>query len=60
MNNSKGCIPYVCTGSGHKRVCEEHDIILKGVNWVHIDKIGANGPEISQLGTQYKNEVILY
>ena len=26
MNNFKSCIPCVCTGSGHKRVCEEHDI----------------------------------
>ena len=26
MNNSKSCIPYVCTGSGHKWVCERHDI----------------------------------
>ena len=26
MNNFKSCIPCVCTGSGRKRVCEEHDI----------------------------------
>ena len=26
MNNFKSCVPCVCTGSGHKRVCEEHDI----------------------------------
>ena len=27
-------------------------IVLKGVNWVHNDKIGSNGLERSQLGTQ--------
>ena len=27
---------------------------LKGVNWVHIDKIRPNGLETSQLGTKYK------
>ena len=26
MNNFKSCVPGVCTGSGHKRVCKEHDI----------------------------------
>ena len=26
MNNFKSCVPCVCTGSGRKRVCEEHDI----------------------------------
>ena len=25
MNNFKSCVPCVCTGSGRKRVCEEHD-----------------------------------
>ena len=25
MNNFKSCVPCVCTGSGHKRVCEKHD-----------------------------------
>ena len=25
MNNSKSCVPYVCTGSGYKQVCERHD-----------------------------------
>ena len=28
------------------------DMVLKGVNWVHNDKIGSNGLERSQLGTQ--------
>ena len=28
MNNSKGCMPYVCTGSGCKWVCERHDIMF--------------------------------
>ena len=27
-------------------------MVLKGVNWVHSDKIGSNGLERSQLGTQ--------
>ena len=27
-------------------------MVLKGVNWVHIDKTGSNGLERSQLGTQ--------
>ena len=27
-------------------------MVLKGVNWVHNDKIGSNGLERSQLGTQ--------
>ena len=26
--------------------------------WVHNDKVGSNGLEMSQLGTQYKNQVI--
>ena len=26
MNNFKNCIPCVCTGSGHKQVCERHDV----------------------------------
>ena len=25
MNTFKSCIPCVCTGSGRKRVCEEHN-----------------------------------
>ena len=29
-------------------------MVLKGVNWVHIDKIRSNSLERSQLGTQYK------
>ena len=33
-------------------------IVLKGVNRVHNDKIGSNGRERSQLGTQCKNQVI--
>ena len=33
-------------------------MVLKGVNWVHIDKIRSNGLERSQLGTQCKNQVI--
>ena len=28
-------------------------MVLKGVNWVHNDKIGSNGLERSQLGTQW-------
>ena len=34
-------------------------MVLKGVNWVHNDKIGSNGLERSQLhnGTQCKNQV---
>ena len=27
------------------------EMVLKGVNWVHNDKIGSNGLERSQLGT---------
>ena len=26
MNNFKSCVPCVCTGSGHKRVCKEQNI----------------------------------
>ena len=26
MNNFKSCVPCVCTGSGRKRVCKEHNI----------------------------------
>ena len=25
MNNFKSCVPCVCTGSGRKQVCEEHN-----------------------------------
>ena len=32
-------------------------MVLKGVIWVHNDKIGSNHLERSQLGTQYKNQV---
>ena len=28
------------------------DVVLKGVNWVHNDKIGSYGHESSHLGTQ--------
>ena len=35
-------------------------MVLKGVNRVHNDKIGANGLGRSQLGTQYKNKLIWY
>ena len=27
-------------------------MVLKGINWVHNEKIGSNGPERSHLGTQ--------
>ena len=30
-------------------------MVLKGVNWVHNDKIGSNGLERSQLGTKIKS-----
>ena len=33
-------------------------MLLKGVYWVHNDKIRLNGLEMSQLGTQYKNWVM--
>ena len=33
-------------------------MVLKEVNWVHIDKIRSNGLESSQFGIQYKNQVI--
>ena len=32
-------------------------MVLKGVNWVHNDKIRSNGLEMSQLGTECKNQV---
>ena len=32
-------------------------MVLKGVNWVHSDKIRSNSLERSQLGTQYKEQV---
>ena len=28
-------------------------VVLKGVNWVHYDKIWSNGLQRSQLGTQW-------
>ena len=31
MNTIKSCIPCVCTGSGHKRVCKEHNSRIKDV-----------------------------
>ena len=33
-------------------------MVLKGVNCVHNDKLRSNGLERGQLGTQYKNQVI--
>ena len=35
-------------------------MVLKEVNWVHIDKIRSNGLERGQLGTQSKNHAICY
>ena len=32
-------------------------MVLKGVSWVHNDKIRSNGLERSHLGIQYKNQV---
>ena len=32
-------------------------MVLKGVNWVHNNKIRSNCVERSQLGTQYKSQV---
>ena len=32
-------------------------MVLKGFNWVHNDKIRLDGPEMNQLGIQYKNQV---
>ena len=29
MNNFKSCAPCVCTSSGHKQVCQKHDITIK-------------------------------
>ena len=31
MNTFKSCVPCVCTGSGRKRVCEEHNKIILGI-----------------------------
>ena len=31
-------------------------MVLKGVNWVHNDKIRSYGLERRRLGTQYKNQ----
>ena len=33
-------------------------MVLKGVNWVHNNKMRLNGLERSKLGTQCKNQVI--
>ena len=33
-------------------------MVLRGVIWVHNDKIRLNGLEKSQLGTEYKDQVI--
>ena len=33
-------------------------IVLKGVKWVHLDKIRSNGHERSHLGIKCKNQVI--
>ena len=33
-------------------------MVLKGVNWVHNDKIRSTGVERSKLDTQCKNQVI--
>ena len=32
-------------------------MVLKGVNWVHNDKIRSNGLERSRLGIQYKIQI---
>ena len=34
-----------CKNAGH--------MVLKGVNWVHMIKLGANGLERSQMGTHF-------
>ena len=46
----KGVIGHTMQKSGH--------MVLKGVNCVQNDKIRLYGLERSQLGTQYKNQVI--
>ena len=33
-------------------------MVLKAVSWVQSDKIGSDGLESSQLGTQCKNQVL--
>ena len=33
-------------------------MVLKGVSWKHNDKLRSYGLERSQLGTQYKNQVM--
>ena len=33
-------------------------MVLKGVNWVHNDKINSNGLDKTQLGIQDKNQLI--
>ena len=48
--SSKEPIRYTIQKSGN--------MVLKGINWVHIDKIRSNGLERSQLGTQHKYQVI--
>ena len=47
----KGVIGYKMQKSGQ--------MVLKGINWVHNAKIRSNHLERSQLGKQYKNQVIL-
>ena len=35
-------------------------MVLKEVNWIHNDKIGSNGLERSQLGTQCKKRQVIW
>ena len=44
----KESVGYTIQNSGH--------MVLKGVNWVHNNKIRSNGLERSQLSIQYKNQ----
>ena len=63
--SSKESIGYTIQKSGHmvlKGVSWVHNdklgqIVLKGINWVHNAKIRSYCLERSQLGTQYKNQV---
>ena len=50
MNNFKSCVPCVCTGSGRKRVCKEHDI-----EKYRTQDHGAGGSPVGNLTTIHTN-----
>ena len=54
VNNTKNQVIWSWKESIWYTMIKLGQMVLKGANWVHNDKIGSNGLKMSQLGTKYK------